>query len=634
MTSPQGMDELFWGRDHKDVNDWAERLTMAAEVHDLIADKLFKIAKLNLRGRAKEWFRILQLVPTDWAELRTLMVQKYGNVDANDIRMKMDAIKQEPKERVQKYFERLDKLFRKGQILDVEQKRRFLARLRPEIRKLCVVRTFTDIEELVGAATEVERVLGELGETPYEPLREEQEKKTSESNMEKQVNVLNNALINFFRENVVNPASSSYSIMFEGCQIYRRRDHVATTCPRLNEARLRYAKCNMPHRAGNSGNEHIFCVELGHSENRSWKRPSDGRSHFGAANFIKVLLHDEEATEGIEIGRKLEDAVTLYEEPRAEPSNTKKEHLNAVEDKISVEVVEAVKEIDNISELNEEVATIQQDQTPLAVEETDEQIAQAANDQITAEPIEAIRDLKKTATLVAEDITIKGELDAEMGKPFTSALPPSAFEGYLVNLRTIVRCTDEQQTQVTQAASKLVDVLGEAYEQGASYSRAEHGMKVRGDDRRIEAEGVKLPDSFVAPDHSSMISLQVTCQRPQGRDDSILRTVSRNAYKQHPYMQEFGSSISNRFANVEARTLPPLWLKYCDTGWKKNCLPGIGLWNMMHRKMVNVGAVKHWACINFSRCVTADIAHQCCNELTQMFRNGIWDESSSYNSGC
>ncbi|CAK9856145.1 unnamed protein product, partial [Sphagnum jensenii] len=31
MTSPQGMNELFWGRDHEDVNDWAEKLTMAAE---------------------------------------------------------------------------------------------------------------------------------------------------------------------------------------------------------------------------------------------------------------------------------------------------------------------------------------------------------------------------------------------------------------------------------------------------------------------------------------------------------------------------------------------------------------------------------------------------------------------------
>jgi len=50
MTSPQGMDELLWGRDYEDVNDWAEWLTMAAEVRDLNADKLFKIAKLNLRG--------------------------------------------------------------------------------------------------------------------------------------------------------------------------------------------------------------------------------------------------------------------------------------------------------------------------------------------------------------------------------------------------------------------------------------------------------------------------------------------------------------------------------------------------------------------------------------------------------
>jgi hypothetical protein len=114
------MDELFWGRDHEDVNDWAERLTMAAEVRDLIVDKLFKIAKLNLRGRVKEWFRRLQPVPADWAELRTLMVQKYGNVDADDIRMKIDAIKQERRERVQKYFERLDMLFQRGKIPDAE----------------------------------------------------------------------------------------------------------------------------------------------------------------------------------------------------------------------------------------------------------------------------------------------------------------------------------------------------------------------------------------------------------------------------------------------------------------------------------------------------------------------------------
>jgi len=87
------MDELFWGRDYEDISDWVERLTMAAEVRDLNADKLFKIVKLNLRGRAKEWFRRLQLTRVDWTELRNLIVQKYGGIDADDIWMKLDAIK-------------------------------------------------------------------------------------------------------------------------------------------------------------------------------------------------------------------------------------------------------------------------------------------------------------------------------------------------------------------------------------------------------------------------------------------------------------------------------------------------------------------------------------------------------------
>jgi hypothetical protein len=167
------MDELFWGRDHEDVSDWVERLSMAAEVRDLNADKLFKIAKLNLRSRARDWFRKLQPAPADWLELRTLILQKYGNVDSDDIRMRLDVIKQEPKERVQKYYERLDKLFQRGKIPDAEQRRRFLGKLRPEIRKICVVRTYADIEEMVGSATELERVLGELGETTFEPLKEE-----------------------------------------------------------------------------------------------------------------------------------------------------------------------------------------------------------------------------------------------------------------------------------------------------------------------------------------------------------------------------------------------------------------------------------------------------------------------------
>jgi hypothetical protein len=290
------MDKLFWGREHENVSDWAERLTMAAEVRDLNADKLFKIAKLNLRGRAREWLRRLQPAPVDWVELRTLILQKYGNVDNDDIRAKLDAIKQEPRERVQRYFERLDRFFRKGRILDAEQRRRFLAKLRPEIRKSCVVRNFADIEELVGAASEVERVLGELGETPFEPLKEEQEEGVAEASMEHQVATLNNTLINFFKGRVSNSIPSSSSTQFKECQICMGRDHIAMSCPRRNEPQPICAKCGMPHKTKNCGVKCSFYSGLGHSEDRCWKKPKDGRSNSGAASFLEVLLNDEAAT--------------------------------------------------------------------------------------------------------------------------------------------------------------------------------------------------------------------------------------------------------------------------------------------------------------------------------------------------
>ncbi|CAK9865148.1 unnamed protein product [Sphagnum jensenii] len=110
---------------------------------------------------------------------------------------------------------------------------------------------------------------------------------------------------------------------------------------------------------------------LNHLEDRHWRKHSEGRSHFGAANFLEVSLSDEEATaivedkipeqpveeflettEGINIaaGRKWQDAVAPYEEPRAEINDTKGEQDDVVGDKICVKVVEATKEMDSIPE--------------------------------------------------------------------------------------------------------------------------------------------------------------------------------------------------------------------------------------------------------------------------------------------
>ncbi|XP_062030666.1 protein argonaute 1-like [Rosa rugosa] len=112
--------------------------------------------------------------------------------------------------------------------------------------------------------------------------------------------------------------------------------------------------------------------------------------------------------------------------------------------------------------------------------------------------------------------------------------------------------------------------------------------------------------------------LKVTCQRPQERERDIMQTVRHNAYAEDPYAQEFGIKISENLAQVEARILPPPWLKYHDTGREKDCLPQVGQWNMMNKKMVNGGKVTNWICINFSRNVQDSVAKGFCYELAQM----------------
>ncbi|KAL2469810.1 Protein argonaute 10 [Abeliophyllum distichum] len=112
--------------------------------------------------------------------------------------------------------------------------------------------------------------------------------------------------------------------------------------------------------------------------------------------------------------------------------------------------------------------------------------------------------------------------------------------------------------------------------------------------------------------------LKVTCQRPRDRENDILKTVQNNAYEQDEYAKEFGMKISEKLASVEARVLPAPWLKYHDTGKEKNCLPQVGQWNMMNKKMINGMTVSRWACINFSRGVQESVARGFCNDLAQM----------------
>jgi len=79
------------------VIDWIERLEMATKVWNYNEIKLFKIVCFNLRGKVKEWYKHIELALTYWAILKAAVEQKYGVLDPKEIRLKFDAIKQEPR---------------------------------------------------------------------------------------------------------------------------------------------------------------------------------------------------------------------------------------------------------------------------------------------------------------------------------------------------------------------------------------------------------------------------------------------------------------------------------------------------------------------------------------------------------
>jgi len=51
---------------------------MAIEVHEYDEEKLFKIARFNLRREVKDWYKRLNLAPPNWQTLWVLMLAKYG----------------------------------------------------------------------------------------------------------------------------------------------------------------------------------------------------------------------------------------------------------------------------------------------------------------------------------------------------------------------------------------------------------------------------------------------------------------------------------------------------------------------------------------------------------------------------
>jgi hypothetical protein len=51
---------------HDNVTKWCKTLKMTINNYNLnIVNKLFEVVMFNLKGKAKQWFKIINLVPLD-----------------------------------------------------------------------------------------------------------------------------------------------------------------------------------------------------------------------------------------------------------------------------------------------------------------------------------------------------------------------------------------------------------------------------------------------------------------------------------------------------------------------------------------------------------------------------------------
>ncbi len=155
----------------------------------------------------------------------------------------------------------------RGRIPYVER-RRFLAHFRPYIRKLCMVSTYADMDELLASTIEVEKVLGEIGEISFEPLKDvrEDEMNEGETLTEWHIHALNETLINLFKgsngKELAQPTISNSSSL---CQLCNMMGHSAFSCSKLFE-KPKCGKCERGHNTENYGLKCSYCFKLGHIE--------------------------------------------------------------------------------------------------------------------------------------------------------------------------------------------------------------------------------------------------------------------------------------------------------------------------------------------------------------------------------
>ncbi|XP_022685381.1 protein argonaute 12 [Setaria italica] len=119
-------------------------------------------------------------------------------------------------------------------------------------------------------------------------------------------------------------------------------------------------------------------------------------------------------------------------------------------------------------------------------------------------------------------------------------------------------------------------------------------------------------------EHQVRNILRLACERPAQREERTLGVLKKNNYTADDYAGEFGIKVNQQLALVDARVLPAPKLKYHDSGKEKVCNPSVGQWNMINKRMVDGGSIKHWACLTFASRINPNEIGRFCGDLVMM----------------
>ncbi len=127
------------------------------------------------------------------------------------------------------------------------------------------------MDEFLATIINIEKVLGEIRETPYDLLHEEREEKLimGETNIDKHFQTLNDTLVNYFGRGTngrINHNSKSVSTI--QCQLCKSNEHTTSTCLKFVYLRPKCAKCGEGHKTKNYSLKCYFCSSMGHIEDR------------------------------------------------------------------------------------------------------------------------------------------------------------------------------------------------------------------------------------------------------------------------------------------------------------------------------------------------------------------------------